>query len=73
MLVLVRERHPSVRTHLADAAALPLDDSSVDAVLVADASHWFPKAHAAAETERVLKPSGWLDAVWNLVSPHEAW
>jgi ubiquinone/menaquinone biosynthesis C-methylase UbiE len=73
MLDLVRERHPAIRTHVANAAALPLADSSVDAVLVADAWHWFPKAEAAAEAERVLKPNGWLSTVWNLVAPQQGW
>lgn len=71
MLDLVRERHPSVRTHVAGAAGLPLPDSSVDAVLVADAWHWFPKAEASAEAERVLRPGGWLGSVWNLVAPQQ--
>lgn len=73
MLDLVRERHPSVRAHVAGAAALPLSSSSVDAVLVADAWHWFPRIEAAAEVERVLKPSGWLGTVWNLVAPQREW
>lgn len=73
MLDVVRERHPALRTHVASAAALPLPDSSVDAVLVADAWHWFPKGDAAAEVERVLKPNGWLSTVWNLVAPQQDW
>ena len=73
MLDLVRRRHPSVRTHEAGAAELPLPDSSVDAVLVADAWHWFPKAEASAEVERVLRPGGWLGCVWNLVTPQQDW
>jgi len=73
MLDLVRQRHPHVRTHEAGAAGLPLPDSSVDAVLVADAWHWFPKAEASTEAERVLRPGGWLGTVWNLVAPHQDW
>jgi ubiquinone/menaquinone biosynthesis C-methylase UbiE len=73
MLDVLRERHPSVRTHLAGAAEMPVPDASVDAVLVADAWHWFPKAEAAAEVERVLRPGGWLGCVWNLVAPQEDW
>ncbi len=73
MLDLVRERHPAVRTHRASATALSLPDSSVEAVLVADAWHWFPVADTAAEIQRVLQPHGWLSVVWNLAAPHEDW
>lgn len=73
MLAVLRAWHPSVRTHVSDAATLPLPDSSVDAVLVADAWHWFPKAEEAAEAERVLRPDGWLGGVWNLVAPQQDW
>lgn len=73
MLDLVRQRHPSVRTHEAGAAGLPLPDSSVDAVLVADAWHWFPKAEASLEVSRVLRSGGWLGCVWNLATPQQEW
>lgn len=65
MLDLIRVRHPGVRVHEAAASALPLAEASVDVVLVADAWHWFPKAEAAAEAARVLRPGGWLGCVWN--------
>ncbi|MFB6166593.1 MAG: class I SAM-dependent methyltransferase [Haloarculaceae archaeon] len=45
----------------ADAAALPFDDASVDAVLVLDALHHLPdQAGALAEAARVLRPGGVL-------------
>lgn len=56
------------------AEAIPLADSSVAAVTVADAFHWFDHAAALAEIERVLSPGGglavlttlpdWGDASW---------
>jgi SAM-dependent methyltransferase len=73
MLALVAERHPGVRTHEAGAAHLPLEDASVDAVVVADAWHWFPKEEAIAEVTRVLRPGGWLGVVWNVPAPTEDW
>lgn len=73
MLDLVRGRHRFVRTHVAEATALPLPNTSVDAVVVADAWHWFPKAETSAEVERVLRPGGWLGCVWNLVAPEQEW
>lgn len=66
MLDVVRRRHPGLRTHESPATDLPLGDASVDAVLVADAWHWFPKEEAAAEVARVLRPHGWLGCVWNV-------
>ena len=73
MLELVRQRHPRLRTHEAGADDLPLADASVDAVLVADAWHWFPKGEAAAEVARVLRPNGWLGCVWNVPVLTHGW
>jgi SAM-dependent methyltransferase len=73
MLEIVRARHPSLRTHEAGAASLPLGDSSVDAVVVADAWHWFPKTEALGEVSRVLRPGGWLGCVWNVPVLQHDW
>jgi SAM-dependent methyltransferase len=73
MLEVLRQRHPSLRLHDAGADDLPLDDDSVDAVLVADAWHWFPKPEAAAEVARVLRPGGWLGCVWNVPVLQHDW
>jgi SAM-dependent methyltransferase len=42
------------------AEAIPLPDASVDVVTVADAFHWFDRAAALAEIQRVLRPGGGL-------------
>ena len=73
MLELISERHPALRTHQTGASALPAEDASVDAVMVADAWHWFPKEEAAAEVARVLRPGGWLGCVWNTPEPAHDW
>ena len=73
MLGLISKRHPGVRTHETGVTDLPLGDASVDAVVVADAWHWFPKAEAATEIARVLRPHGWLGCVWNDPLPEHEW
>ena len=47
------------------AEAIPLEDGAVDAVLVAEAFHWFDFARAAAEIERVLRPGGGVAVLYN--------
>ena len=73
MLAVLRRVHPDAVPHLASADALPLAERSVDAVLVADAWHWFPHAAAIEEVRRVLRPGGWLGLVWNTAAPVEPW
>ena len=73
MLALLGARYPGLRTHVSTVTSLPIGDASVDSVLVADAWHWFPRADAAAEVSRVLRPGGWLGCVWNVPAPTHAW
>jgi SAM-dependent methyltransferase len=47
------------------AEQVPLADDSVDAVVVAQAFHWFDAPVALAEIGRILRPGGWLHLVWN--------
>lgn len=47
------------------AEAIPLPDGSVDAVLVAQAWHWFDPGSSAAEIARVLRSGGTLGLIWN--------
>lgn len=55
---------------LADAAALPFPDESVDLVVSSYAVHHLPDRHAArTEILRVLKPGG-KALIWDIVSPH---
>ena len=46
------------------AEAIPLEDSSVEAVFVGDAFVWFDAARALAEIERVLRAGGGLALLW---------
>jgi SAM-dependent methyltransferase len=45
------------------AEAIPLEDTSVDAVVVGEAFHWFDPAAAIPELVRVLRPRGGLAIV----------
>src|SRR5262245_44444353 len=55
---------------VADAAALPFPDASVDLFVSSYAVHHLPDRHAArAEMLRVLKPGG-RALIWDIVSPH---
>ena len=47
------------------AEGIPLADSTVDAVLVGQAFHWFDPALALPEMARVLRPGGTLSLLWN--------
>jgi SAM-dependent methyltransferase len=47
------------------AEAIPLGDTSVDGVFVAEAFHWFDWEHALAEILRVLVPGGTLALLWS--------
>lgn len=67
-------RHlPEMRVLEGRAEALPLPDSDADAVVVAQAFHWFDGGPAAGEIHRVLKPGGRLGLIWNVREEGTAW
>ncbi|CAO3653302.1 unnamed protein product [Cunninghamella echinulata] len=43
-----------------------LDDNSLDAVVVAQAFHWFDDIKSLQEFHRILKPGGQLLLIWNM-------
>lgn len=73
MLAVLRRKLPGVEAHLADAEHIPLPDSSVDVVTVAQAFHWFDRDPACAEISRVLRPAGVLALIWNHSDSDCAW
>ncbi|KAH9844443.1 Methyltransferase domain [Teratosphaeria destructans] len=48
------------------AEGMRVEDESVDAVVVAQAFHWFATKQALREIHRVLKPHGVLGLIWNV-------
>jgi SAM-dependent methyltransferase len=65
MLGVLRTRLPDVDARLGTAEQIPLPDTSVDAVVVGQAWHWFDREAASAEIARVLRPGGVAAIVWN--------
>ncbi len=66
-------RLPFVEARAGRAEALPLEDAAVDAVLVAQAFHWFATPTVLAEIHRVLRPRGGLGLLWNRWDRRVAW
>lgn len=56
---------PGVPVLEGTADAIPIPDESLDAVVCAQAFHWFATPAALTEISRVLKPGGRLGLVWN--------
>ena len=65
MAGVLRRAVPGVPVAQGVAEALPLRDGAVDAVVVAEAFHWFSVGEALAEVRRVLRPGGGLALLWN--------
>lgn len=73
MLAALRTALPGVPTHEGTAEHLPLDDASVDAVVLGQAWHWVDPAAASAEIARVLRPGGVLGLIWNVRDETTPW
>jgi SAM-dependent methyltransferase len=59
------EAVPGVPALEGTAEAIPLPDGSADAVVAAQAYHWFDQPVAVQEIARVLRPGGTLGLIWN--------
>jgi SAM-dependent methyltransferase len=64
MRLVLHERLPSLRIEEGTAERIPLDERSVDAVVVGNAFHHFDRSAAFAEIHRVLGPGGVLALFW---------
>jgi SAM-dependent methyltransferase len=73
MLEVLRKSLPDTPALLGTAEEIPLADDSVDAVLVAQAWHWFNPERAIPEVARVLRPGGLLGLVWNIRDERLGW
>jgi len=56
---------PEARAEPGTAEQLPATDGSADAVVAAQAFHWFATEAALSEFHRVLGPGGRLGLIWN--------
>ena len=65
MLAVLRRAAPEAEALAGTAERIPLEDASVDAVVVAQAFHWFDHDVALPEIHRVLRPGGELGLTWN--------
>lgn len=73
MLEVLRASLPRTVALLGTAEEIPLQDNSVDAVLVAQAWHWVDPERAIPEVARVLRPGGRLGLVWNIRDERLGW
>jgi SAM-dependent methyltransferase len=73
MLEMLRTALPDTPALLGSAEQIPLPDNAVDAVLVAQAWHWFDPERAVAEIARVLRPGGRLGVLWNTRDERSGW
>ena len=73
MLHILEKEVPGARTAQASAEDIPLGDASVDAVIAAQAFHWFDLGRALPEVARVLRPGGRLCLVWNTRNEKIPW
>lgn len=64
---------PQVEALGGTAEDLPLPNHSVDAVLVAQAFHWFDALRALSEIRRVLRPDGGLGLIWQARDASVPW
>ena len=58
-------RYPRFHSIAATAEQTSLKDRSSDAVLTAQAFHWFDRARVRDEFQRILTSRGWIAIMWN--------
>lgn len=73
MLTQLTHAVPTVAARSGTAEDIPVNDGAVDAVVCAQAFHWFATNAALREIRRVLRPGGYLGLVWNLRDESVDW
>lgn len=73
MRAQLQQSLPAVRALAGTTQSIPLLDGSLDAVVCAQAFHWFANRATLDEFHRVLKPGGKLGLVWNVRDESEDW
>jgi ubiquinone/menaquinone biosynthesis C-methylase UbiE len=73
MLRILEREVPGVPVAQAGAEDIPLADASVDAVIAAQAFHWFDLDRALPEIARVLRPGGRICLLWNTRNEKIPW
>jgi SAM-dependent methyltransferase len=64
---------PTVTVLDGTAEAIPVDDASADALVVAQAFHWFDGERALPEIHRVLREGARLGLIWNIRDEASDW
>lgn len=65
--------NPGVEVLAGTAERIPLPDGSLDAIVCAQAFHWFATVETLTEFRRVLVPGGRLGLIWNGRDPSVPW
>jgi SAM-dependent methyltransferase len=65
MREVFRQAVPGVAVSGGTAEMVPVASGTMDAVVVAQAFHWFDPPRALPEIVRVLRRRGWLALIWN--------
>jgi SAM-dependent methyltransferase len=73
MRQLIRRHAPQARVVAGRAESLPLEDASVDIVLVCSAWHWMDPDLAVPEIARVLRGGGVWGVLWNSLDREVPW
>lgn len=73
MRAALTQRLPQVQALAGTAQAIPLEHGALDALVCAQAFHWFATREALDEFARVLRPGGRLGLVWNVRDESVDW
>lgn len=73
MVVELRRAAPGTAAVCSLAEAMPMQSGWAEAVVVAQAFHWFDQERAVPEIRRLLSPGGSLGLIWNVRDESVGW